>query len=311
MSYTDYPNGITSFGVPIFGNYSSSIITGNTFFVDSGHSAALDAVNGGQRNTPFATWDYAVGQCTANNGDTIFLLPGHAETLIAADAVDIDVAGVKTVGIGEGTDRPTMTYTVAAGEVVIGADNCSIENVVFTSSVTAVLKAVDIEAGVDYARITNCQFDVEATGTDEFNAVITLNDNNTGCIIENTFIDMGLGGSVAAIHMDADTDNTVVRNNNIVGDYSTACIVGDTTLSTNVVIQNNLLQNGETGGIGTEPCIELLTGTTGLVVGNVVMCNLAANDNAIVGDAIVNINNVYSETVGATVGIADSHAAVT
>ncbi len=311
MGYTRFPNGIESFGVPVFGSRNSDIVTGNVFFVDSGHNAALDAVNGGQRDTPFATLDYAVGQCTASNGDVIYVLPGHAESLTLADAVDIDVAGVSVIGLGQGTDRPTFTYTAVAGEIVVGADNVLIENIVCNASEPTVLLAIDIEDGVNYTTIRNCKFGVDTANTDEFNAIIHFTNNSTGAVVEGCVLDAGLGASVAGIHLDADTESLTIRNNRIHGDYSTGCIVGDTTLSTELLIQGNLLQNGDTGGIGTEPCIELLTGTTGLVVGNVVMCNLVANDNAIVGDAIVNINNVYSETVGATVGIADSHAAVT
>lgn len=312
MNSTNYPDGITAFGVPIFGNKRNDIITGNVRFVDSNHSAALDAVGYGQSpSQPFATLDFAIGQMTASNNDVIYLMPGHTETLTTVDAVDIDVKGVSVIGLGNGTDRPTFTYTAAAGEIVVGADNVLIENIVCTSSVTGVLLAIDIEDGVNYCTIRNCQFDVVAANTDEFNATIHLTNNNTGCVIENNVIDMQLGGALAGIHIDAAAANIVIRGNRIHGDYSAACILSDTTLSTELLIQSNILQNGDTGGMNTLPCIQLLTLTTGIIMNNVVVCNVAANDNAIVGDSVVNIGNVYSETVGATVGIADSHAVVT
>ncbi len=233
----------------------------------------------------------------------IYVLPGHAETISLADQIDVDVAGVSIIGLGNGTDRPTLTYTVAAGEVAVGADNVLIENIVFTSSVTAVLIGVDIEAGVDYCTIRNCQFDVEAGTTDEFNNSIVLNDNNTGCVIENCLIDMQLGGAVNAILLDADTEGTIIRNNIIRGDYSTACIFADTTLSQELFVLRNIFQNGATDDIGTEPAIELITNTTGIIADNYIMLNLT-DDGSCVGDKMVHFNNVYSETVSAGVGIA-------
>lgn len=281
-------------GIPV---PASPMTTGNVFFVDSGNVDGDDSPNSGKKpNVPFVTLDYAVSQCTANNGDVIYVMPGHAENLSAADAIDLDVAGISVIGIGVGTDRPTFTYTNAAGEVVIGADNVLIENMVFNASVTAVLKGIDIEDGVDYATIRNCKFGVDAANTDEFNATITLVNNNTGCLIEGCEIDMGLGGAVSGIDMTADTERTTIRNNYIHGDYSTACINGDTTLSTDVLIEGNKLVNGGSGNVGTVACIVLLTGTTGLIQNNTLVCNLADPAAAISSDTTIEFNNKYSET---------------
>ena len=303
MGFTNFPNGVTSFGVPLFGSSGSGIVTGNVFFVDSGHDLAADAGNAGQRNQPFATVDFAVGQCTANNGDVIYVLPGHAETLSAADAIDIDVASVSVIGIGNGTDRPTFTYDNAAGEIVIGADNVLVENIVCNASVTTVLIGISIEDGVDYATIRNCQFGVDATGTDEFNATIHIANNNTGTVIENCIIDNGLGAAVAGIHMDADTAMTTIRGNIIRGDYSTANIVGDTTLSTNVLIQGNILENGIGGNLNAQPGIELLTATTGTIANNYIVCDLSTKAASVVADTCLLFENYYNEDIsGAATG---------
>ena len=257
MPISNYPkgfaDGLNVRGLPVFNSYA-----GNVFWVDSG---AGSNGNKGTFDRPFADLDYAVGRCTANNGDLIILKPGHAETLSAADAIDLDVAGVTVLGMGTGSDRPTFTMDNAAGEITFGADNVTLQNVVVNASVTAVLKAINIEADVNYAAILDCEFGVDASGTDEFNHTISMADGNTGTRIEGNTIDMGLGGAVAAIIMVADTAKTTINNNVIRGDYSTACILGDTTLSTNVLIEGNLLVNGVGGDINSEPGIELLSHT--------------------------------------------------
>jgi len=68
--------------------------TGNIFYVDSGNSSAVDYSGAGTSKTkPFKTVDYAIGQCTANNGDVIIVMPGHAESYTAADRVRCRCSG--------------------------------------------------------------------------------------------------------------------------------------------------------------------------------------------------------------------------
>jgi len=58
-----------------------------------------------QYYSPLPTLDYAIGKCTAGRGDTIYVCPGHAETLATASAVTFDVDGVEVVVLGlETTD---------------------------------------------------------------------------------------------------------------------------------------------------------------------------------------------------------------
>ena len=78
------------------------LTTGNVFFVDSGASLAVDSTaHGDSPERPFATLDYAVGRCTANNNDVVYVMAGHSETLTADSAVDLDVAGEQPVVDGD------------------------------------------------------------------------------------------------------------------------------------------------------------------------------------------------------------------
>jgi hypothetical protein len=266
---------------------------GNVFYVDSGATAAADvgaAETGGKSpDKPFATLDYAFSACTADNNDVIIVLAGHAENISAADGIDADVAGVTVIGMGSGASRPTFTYTAAAGEFTIGADSVTIENMIFNASVTSVLKGINVEDGVNYTTIRGCTFGVDTAGTDEFNATIYFENNNTGALIEDCTIDMGIAGAVQAIHMDADTDKLTIRNNVIRGDYSTANISGDTTLSTNLLIQGNIL--------------ELLTGSYGTIADNYIVCNLATKVASVVADTCLLFENYYNEDIQGTGGL--------
>lgn len=124
MSITDFPNGVSSYGIPILGG-GPIVTTGNVFFVDDSGS---DSYDGKSPERPMATLDAAIGLCTASQGDVIVVMPGHAET--AATQVTCDIAGVRIIGLGIGRNRPTITAHASAVDCFnVTAANVSIENI--------------------------------------------------------------------------------------------------------------------------------------------------------------------------------------
>lgn len=273
---------------------------GNVLYVHSG--TGDDNLTGKTPQTAVATLAAALDLATAGQGDVIVLLPGHNETVGNASYA-LDVAGVYILGIGSGEDQPQFNMNHANAEFSVSANGITLDNVRISADVTSVAIGVEIEDGVDYTTIRNCLFDVVTAGTDEFTAAIHMVNDNTGTLIEDNVIDQGIAAAVAAIHMDADTDKTVIRRNRVYGDYSTACILGDTTLSTNILIEDNLLVNGVGGNINSEPGIELLTGTTGIISDNYIVCNLATKAAAIVADTCLYFENYYNEDIAGTGGL--------
>jgi hypothetical protein len=272
--------------------------TGSVFYVDSG---ATGTASGLTWTDACLTLDAAVNKCTADNGDRIYVAAGHAEDLDAADDVDIDVAGVTIIGCGEGELRPTFTYTNAAGEIVVGADDVTIYNIICNASVTTVLKAIDVEAGAENVKIVGCKFGVDAAGTDEFNNAIVIGDASDGPQIIGCDFWQGEAAAVSAIYLDHGADDARIIGNYVFGDYSTACIVSDTAASLDVLILDNILFNGVSGGaagLNTEPTIELLATTTGVIAGNVSVCNVATPNAAIVAADCFLAANEYSELEG-------------
>ncbi len=279
----------------MFSVVNELMTTGNIFFVHS-VTGTNGAGYGQNPDAPVATIDYAVGLCTANNGDRIEVMPGHIETITGTD-ITVDVAGVTVSGHGIGSQMPRIRHNHANAEVSIAADDVVWQGIRHSADVTIVSVGIEIEDGADNCVVRNCKFDVVTTTTDEFLVSIRTNDASNGAMIEGNDIDMGLGGAVAAISFTKDTDGTVVRKNVIQGDYSTACINGITTLSTRLLIEDNLLINGGAGNIGTEPGIELITGSLGIIRRNDIVCNLATKAAAIVADACLLFENYYNEDV--------------
>lgn len=149
MPISNFPNGFAN-GVTIRGVPLALTHPGKVFWVYNGtallpnQKAGSDG-NKGTFDAPFSTVDYAIGQCTANRGDVVFVKPGHAETL-AADGFALDVAGVAVIGLGSGSLTPTFTLSATTSDVNISAANCTLMNVRFSASTSDVVRAIQVTA---------------------------------------------------------------------------------------------------------------------------------------------------------------------
>lgn len=280
-----------------------SASTGKRWFVDSTNSACSDATTHGfTPDKPLATLDYAVGLCTADAGDIIYLMPGHNEGGTAVIA-DIDVAGVSVIGIGTGAKRPRFDFDHANATIDIGANNVTIRNVTFLPSVAIVSKGLDVETDVTDFRIENCEFlDGEASGTDEFVIGIALTAGNTRAVIRNNIFRLAdaADGAICFVKLDDACTNVIIEDNVFYGPMSTAaeaCIFGDTGASTKLLIRRNIMWTD------AEPCIKLLTGSTGVIADNYCATDLATKAAAIEADGAFLFENYYCEVATETGGI--------
>jgi len=171
MALTNYPNGVGSFGMPLIGT-----TTGNVFFVDDSGSNANAGTNA---DVPFADIDYAIGRCTANHGDIIFVMPGHTEDIAAAAGIALDVAGVSIIGLGSGSDRPTITFSATDSTMTITAASCLIQNIVFEAAIADVVTALSLSGAADHTSLIAIEsYEGSVAGTYNFVDVITM---ATGC----------------------------------------------------------------------------------------------------------------------------------
>ena len=89
-----------------------------------------------------------------------------------------------------------------------------------------------------------------------------------------------------------------IRGNDIVGDYSVACIGGDTTLSTDYRIERNLLVNGNANALGAVAAIVLLTGSLGIIRDNTIFSDVATFLLMVTADTTLYSNNSCSDDSG-------------
>lgn len=120
--------------------------TGNHWYV---HNGTGDSANDGQTpDTPMATIQQAIDLCTANQGDHIWVMPGHAETLSAAGGITANQAGIFIEGIGGQLNRPTITLgTLTTTDVLISAANVTMRNLRFIGNIDSLVNFLDVDEG--------------------------------------------------------------------------------------------------------------------------------------------------------------------
>ena len=273
----------------VFTVLDQHLTTGNVWFVDSGSGTGGDTAGFGQSpDSPFLTIDFAVGQCTANNGDVIIVMPGHAETVSAAAGLALDVAGIKVIGIGDGADQPTVTLDTAnTADVDVDAANITVENINFVANFADIAAAIDVNA--DDFTLRRCRFTSAAT---DMNAKIWVQDAAAGASDRITIEDCYCLDKDAAnthfVNFAGTGDGHVVRRNVLLVDAGTFAI-GGAGVITNCLIADNVVNNAANTVDG---CINLAATATGCVVRNL-CAGAAAQANGVTATACLVAENYY------------------
>lgn len=250
---------------------SRSITSGNIWFVDSGaaqRSDTNDGEHGKSWDMPFATLDFAVG--CASVDDVIYVAEGHAETLATAGALDLDVQGLKVIGLGQGTRKPKFTIgatSVAAADIDIDAADILLENCQFTIAAVDVTAMIDMNAKNFTCR--NCDFTMNVTSYEAVTAIDINGGGANACdraVIDGcTFWATVAAGSAQAIELGEVADGVLIKNCRVFGDFSNAAIHNPTgKVLTRLTIADCWLQNTQTG----DHSLELVSACTGFAIRN-------------------------------------------
>lgn len=260
MSLTNYPNGVTSFGVPLMGgSVGIPATTGTYFFV---HSTTGNSGNTGKGpGQAVTTIDIAVGLCTANKGDVIIVMPGHNETIVSATSLVVDVAGISIIGLGVNQSRPVLDFDNNSGSIEMDAANCRLSNIVLRASVTAVAVGINVDA--NDVTLDNLETTWEATG-DDF-AIIVDVDGFDRCTITDCkfFGELAVAGGVTSIRID-DSHNLVFQRNMMVGNSAIMFTMAG-ALSQTCVVTDNIMYNADTTD---DSCWEIAVASTGILANN-------------------------------------------
>ena len=237
---------------------------GNIWWVDS--ATGVDGAGYGQNpDAPCATWNYAYDLATASQGDVIYLMPGHNEAIINATTIVLDTAGITTIGLGRGRNRPIIDFDNTASKIIVSGANQRISNVIFNASVASCVLAIDVNAS-DF-ELDNCYFTWESTG-DEFISMVDVSTVDRVYLHDNVFeTEEAAGAATEAIRMVAAGDLRIEKNI-FRGTWTGSVIFGITTLSPRLMVLDNVIYNSDTSNYN---CIDPgALATTGIVANNVI-----------------------------------------
>lgn len=250
---SNYPKGfdaITIRGLPL-----TQAQPGKVFWVSNattllpGQKGGSDG-NKGTFDAPFSTIDYAIGQCVASRGDVILVKPGHAENVSAAAAIAADVAGVAIVGLGAGSNRPTLSWTAAAATVTVTAANVTFQNMRFVNNFADVVTMFSVSAAGDELTFENCLFTDTST---ILNAIdfITLATGADGLSVINCQV-VGKSASNDSFITGVAHDRVRIDGCQIQFDVAQTSVVGVIETSgnaTNVWIKDSLFRSNVDGAL--------------------------------------------------------------
>lgn len=150
-------------------------------YVHSG--GVVDGMHEDVRTKLYTTLNAGLAQARASQGDIVVVLPGHSENVSSADQMSNLVAGTRIIGLGYGTLRPTLTWTVAAATFLFDVANVSLSNFILnlaSSGNAGVTVAAPITISGAGCSISNCQINFGADADD----IVTIGITVTGDDVE-------------------------------------------------------------------------------------------------------------------------------
>jgi len=265
---------------------------GDVWFVDSG--TGTDGAGYGQDpDSPCATLDYAIGLATASQGDVIYIMPGHNESLTAATSCVVDKIGLSIIGLGRGMNRPIFDYDNTAGTIEMDAASCRLSNVILRASQASTVVAINVDA--DDCEIDNVYFTYESTG-DEFITCIDI-DAFDRCHVHDCLFttEEAAGAATEAIRID-DTHDTIIERNVFKGTWTNAVILNEGALCARLLLLDNIIYNSDTSNYNG---IDMGTlSTTGICAGNIVTTLYASAVAKLYRDGdLMSMNNRFANAV--------------
>lgn len=269
----NHPGALLSYGVPFVPTEFVGT-GGKVFWV--GNRSDLPSGTGGSPSYPFSTMEKALAKCVAGRGDIVYVLPGHAENISAADAWSNLVAGTKIIGLGTGVDRPTFTWTATAGTILANVANVRIQNCRFLmagalGSTTALTVTVGIPvtaAGFHFiGNEVNVGVDADQLTTDAF----TLSAAADDCVFEGNYIFGNAGAEITSVITTsaAGADRLKILRNTICADVATAATGVLLDLDAGAILHNDIIGNHLANNTASSKfVIDPHATSTGIVDGN-------------------------------------------
>lgn len=220
--------------------------TGKYFFVHSGTGS--NANSGLKPERALATVDAAVGNCTADKGDVIVVMPGHAEA-VTSTSLNLDVSGITVINLGNGKNAPVYTYGAAAAEITVGADDIKWIGGRLIANFDNVATAFQVDAAKDFV-VEDVIAEDNSSSLHFLSVVVTTtSDNDADGLVVKGCLWRGLAVAPNAfVSILGDIDGLTVKDNyanmaatNDVGHFITFASKN----SINTILERNRLAVGD------------------------------------------------------------------
>ena len=254
-----FANGLNVRGVPILQSQP-----GQVFWVGNGTTILPNCVGGADGNAgtyqrPLATLQAAIDKCSANTGDIVMVKPGHAEAISDATTLAFNKAGVSIIGLGAGSNRPTLTWdTATTANVPLTAANFALQNFLLKANfldIASLFTATGTNTPTDFA-LEGC--DIRDTSS-VLNVLTIVTGNATANSLDGLWVhnnrisSLGTTAATTAIKLLEATDRVSVCGNfgnwAVLNDTA-AMLDGSTFNHTNFDFGGNILNKPNTSSTG-------------------------------------------------------------
>lgn len=241
----------------------------------------------------FNSISLALASTVADRGDSILIASNHDEIVTTAGGITVATNGVSIVGLGNGTDRPTVTFTtaVAASFNITGAE-VTIQNLQFTNGVDAQTAMVNV-TGTD-ANFIGCEFDTNTGTTGAILGILTGATSDRLSVTQCRFLGPAINTgttTTAQIQYESAVDIVLQRN------YHCGKMTQAILNVTGTVLRGLIADNYIVVSTGTK-AIAVAAASTPFIVNN--RMNVASGTTPIVAAAGFVAGNIYSAAAGVT-----------
>lgn len=246
----------------------------------------------------FTTLSAALTAAVADHGDVILLAEGYAETIVAAAGGGVAKAGVRIIGMGDGVNRPTFTFTTStAASFDITAARVSISNCIFTNGINSQTAMINVStADVIF---DSCEFNTNTGTTGAVLGILTAATATRLKVANSRFLGPATNTgatTTAQIQHEAGVDY-LVENNYFTGKMTQAI------LNVATVLRGVIRSNVFVVATGTS-AITMAAASTPMITNNRI--NVPSGTTPITAAAGFVAGNVYSAAAGVTAGTAST-----
>ena len=288
--------GLVNMGITNVIGGASLVTTGNVFYVSS--TAGSNGNSGKDPRFPFATIGQARLAATANNGDIVAIMPGHTETVVAAAGIALSKAGVSYIGLGVGTQRPTITYTTAvSASVDVTAANVLVQNVVFTCAIDNQTAMINVNAAD--ATFLNVEMNTNSGTIGAAKGILTAATATRLVVDSSRFLGPAVNAgttTTAQISHEVGVDY-VIRDSYFAGKMTQAITNAATVLGGQIHNNQFVVYTGT-------KAVNMAAASTPFITNNRI--NVPSGTAPIVAAAGFVAGNVYSAAAGVTAGVAST-----